>query len=63
MRAVNADGDGAWSASGNGTTGTADACATPDLTGREEVWNATLTVQRYCRTYLNIGKETYGYGC
>ena len=62
VRAVNADGDGAWSASGSATTGTADACATPDLTGREEVWNATLTVQRHCGIYSTLPEETYGYG-
>ena len=62
VRAVNADGDGAWSASGSATTGTVDACATPDLTGREEVWNATLTMQRYCGIYSTLPEETYGYG-
>ena len=62
VRAVNADGDGDWSASSSGTTGTADACARPVLTGREVVWTATLTVERYHRTYPKIGEETYGYG-
>ena len=47
VHARNAEGDGAWSSTDSATTRTATNstnCPAPDLTGRTQIWSATLSV-------------------